>query len=48
MLNEGYTFNHYNIENVFTEALLEECKKECRRRNKQYEEEAERKVGIKQ
>lgn len=48
MLNQGYTFNHYNIENVFTEALLEECKKECRRRNKQYEEEAERKVGIKQ
>lgn len=46
MLKEGYTFNHYNIENVFTEALLEECKKECCRRNKQYEEEAERKVGI--
>ena len=46
MLNQGYSYDSYNIENVFTEALLEECKKECCRRNKQYEEEAERKVGI--
>lgn len=46
VLNEGYNFNDYNIENVFPEALLEECKKECCRRNKQYEEEAKRKVGI--
>lgn len=48
MLNQGYSYDSYNIENVFPEALLEECKKECYRRNKQYEEEAERKVGIKQ
>ena len=39
-------YNHYNIEDVYTEALLEECKKECSKRNKQYKEEAERKVGI--
>ena len=46
VLNQGYNFNDYNIEDVFPEALLEECKKECCRRNKQYEEEAKRKVGI--
>lgn len=48
MLNQGYSYDYYNIDDVFPEALLEECKKECCRRNKQYEEEAERKVGIKQ
>lgn len=48
MLNQGYSYDYYNIEDVFPEALLEECKKERCRRNKQYEEEAERKVGIKQ
>lgn len=46
MLKYGCGFNHYNIEDVYTEALLEECKKECSKRNKQYKEEAERKVGI--
>lgn len=46
MLNRGYSYDYYNLEDVFTEALLEECKKECCRRNKQYKEEAERKVGI--
>ena len=46
VLNQGYSFNDYSIEDVFPEALLEECKKECCQRNKQYEEEAKRKVGI--
>lgn len=27
VLNQGYSFNDYNIEDVFPEALLEECKK---------------------
>lgn len=46
MLNNLSYYDTYDSEDVFTEAQLGECKKECARRNKQYKEEAERKVGI--
>ena len=46
MLNNHSCYDTYDSENVFTEAQLEECQKECTKRNKQYKEEAERRVGI--
>lgn len=46
ILNNHSCYDTYDLEDVFTEAQLEECKKECAKRNKQYKEEAERKVGI--
>lgn len=47
-LNNYSCYDTYDIEDIFTEAQLEQCKKECAERNRRYKEEAERKVGIKQ
>lgn len=46
ILNNHSCYDTYDVENIFTEAQLEQCKKECAERNKRYKEEAERKVGI--
>lgn len=48
ILNNHSCYDTYDVEDIFTEAQLEQCKKECAERNKQYKEEAEKKVGIKQ
>lgn len=46
ILNNYSCYDTYDAEYIFTEAQLEQCKKECAERNRRYKEEAERKVGI--
>lgn len=46
VLNNCSCYDRYDFEDIFTESQLEECKKECAERNKQYKEAAERRVGI--